>query len=41
MELNVVGAKPVTVSEAVFGKEFRLAQRTSKRGHPEYTLEVR
>jgi large subunit ribosomal protein L4 len=23
MELNVVGAKPVTVSEAVFGKEFR------------------
>ena len=23
MELNVIGAKPVTVSEAVFGKEFR------------------
>src|SRR5574338_252846 len=23
MELNVIGAKPVSVSEAVFGKEFR------------------
>lgn len=23
MELNVIGAKPVTVSEAIFGKEFR------------------
>jgi Uma2 family endonuclease len=29
------------VKSAVFGKEFRLTQRTNKLGHPEYTLEVR